>query len=188
MNKFRTWCSTLFGYDWVGIPLVYTQVKVFPNKQFLTFPSFANISASKRQHSADMSTLSLWSNTFSLWSPAGLNQTNSIISPGGHMRTGIKQIGRKNLLIFLICWTVPDRPIMKSGTIRSVTNCRFNFLLLRLSLSLSLGCNVGCLHVLLSLHHRSTISWPHSGLPGTWPWPLCASLHTAAVLLLFWMA
>ncbi|XP_056131694.1 bestrophin-3-like [Lampris incognitus] len=26
MNKFRTWCSTLFGYDWVGIPLVYTQV------------------------------------------------------------------------------------------------------------------------------------------------------------------
>ncbi|MBN3298873.1 BEST3 protein, partial [Amia calva] len=26
INKFRTWCSTLFGYDWVGIPLVYTQV------------------------------------------------------------------------------------------------------------------------------------------------------------------
>ncbi|KAK3518198.1 hypothetical protein QTP70_033898 [Hemibagrus guttatus] len=26
LNKFRTWCSTLFGYDWVGIPLVYTQV------------------------------------------------------------------------------------------------------------------------------------------------------------------
>ncbi|KAF5891522.1 bestrophin-3 isoform X1 [Clarias magur] len=26
MNKFRAWCSTLFGYDWVGIPLVYTQV------------------------------------------------------------------------------------------------------------------------------------------------------------------
>ncbi|XP_028810431.1 bestrophin-3-like isoform X2 [Denticeps clupeoides] len=26
MNKYRTWCSTLFGYDWVGIPLVYTQV------------------------------------------------------------------------------------------------------------------------------------------------------------------
>ncbi|KAJ8245489.1 hypothetical protein GJAV_G00271280 [Gymnothorax javanicus] len=26
MNHFRTWCSTLFGYDWVGIPLVYTQV------------------------------------------------------------------------------------------------------------------------------------------------------------------
>uniref|UniRef100_A0AAZ3S5J6 Bestrophin homolog n=1 Tax=Oncorhynchus tshawytscha TaxID=74940 RepID=A0AAZ3S5J6_ONCTS len=26
MNTFRTWCSTLFGYDWVGIPLVYTQV------------------------------------------------------------------------------------------------------------------------------------------------------------------
>ncbi|KAM4615578.1 bestrophin-3-like [Polymixia lowei] len=26
MNNFRTWCSTLFGYDWVGIPLVYTQV------------------------------------------------------------------------------------------------------------------------------------------------------------------
>ncbi|CAL8242614.1 unnamed protein product [Merluccius merluccius] len=26
MNKFRTWCSTLFGYNWVGIPLVYTQV------------------------------------------------------------------------------------------------------------------------------------------------------------------
>ncbi|XP_041637270.1 bestrophin-3-like [Cheilinus undulatus] len=26
MNKFRTWCATLFGYDWVGIPLVYTQV------------------------------------------------------------------------------------------------------------------------------------------------------------------
>uniref|UniRef100_W5LPB6 Bestrophin homolog n=1 Tax=Astyanax mexicanus TaxID=7994 RepID=W5LPB6_ASTMX len=26
MNRFRTWCSTLFGYDWVGIPLVYTQV------------------------------------------------------------------------------------------------------------------------------------------------------------------
>ncbi|XP_062339499.1 bestrophin-3-like [Osmerus eperlanus] len=26
MNKFRSWCSTLFGYNWVGIPLVYTQV------------------------------------------------------------------------------------------------------------------------------------------------------------------
>ncbi|KAJ4923287.1 hypothetical protein JOQ06_026103 [Pogonophryne albipinna] len=26
MNVFRTWCATLFGYDWVGIPLVYTQV------------------------------------------------------------------------------------------------------------------------------------------------------------------
>ncbi|XP_030575788.1 bestrophin-3 [Archocentrus centrarchus] len=26
MNRFRTWCATLFGYDWVGIPLVYTQV------------------------------------------------------------------------------------------------------------------------------------------------------------------
>ncbi|KAM8908168.1 bestrophin-3-like isoform 2-T2 [Spinachia spinachia] len=26
MNHFRTWCSTLFGYDWVGVPLVYTQV------------------------------------------------------------------------------------------------------------------------------------------------------------------
>ncbi|XP_037552045.1 bestrophin-3 [Nematolebias whitei] len=26
MNQFRTWCATLFGYDWVGVPLVYTQV------------------------------------------------------------------------------------------------------------------------------------------------------------------
>ncbi|KAM4711937.1 bestrophin-3-like isoform 1-T1 [Anableps anableps] len=26
MNLFRTWCATLFGYDWVGVPLVYTQV------------------------------------------------------------------------------------------------------------------------------------------------------------------
>nr|XP_009667896.1 PREDICTED: bestrophin-3 [Struthio camelus australis] len=26
MNKYRSWCSLLFGYDWVGIPLVYTQV------------------------------------------------------------------------------------------------------------------------------------------------------------------
>ncbi|XP_040006273.1 bestrophin-3-like isoform X1 [Xiphias gladius] len=26
MNRFRTRCATLFGYDWVGIPLVYTQV------------------------------------------------------------------------------------------------------------------------------------------------------------------
>ncbi|KAJ0057046.1 hypothetical protein NL108_000895, partial [Boleophthalmus pectinirostris] len=26
MNTFRTWCATLFGYDWVGVPLVYTQV------------------------------------------------------------------------------------------------------------------------------------------------------------------
>ncbi|KAK5849422.1 hypothetical protein PBY51_009066 [Eleginops maclovinus] len=26
LNVFRTWCATLFGYDWVGIPLVYTQV------------------------------------------------------------------------------------------------------------------------------------------------------------------
>ncbi|XP_017295854.1 bestrophin-3 [Kryptolebias marmoratus] len=26
MNVFRTWCATLFGYDWVGVPLVYTQV------------------------------------------------------------------------------------------------------------------------------------------------------------------
>ncbi|XP_078128765.1 bestrophin-3-like [Sander vitreus] len=26
MNLFRSWCATLFGYDWVGIPLVYTQV------------------------------------------------------------------------------------------------------------------------------------------------------------------
>ncbi|CAF90002.1 unnamed protein product [Tetraodon nigroviridis] len=25
MNLFRTSCSTLFGYDWVGVPLVYTQ-------------------------------------------------------------------------------------------------------------------------------------------------------------------
>ncbi|TKS90439.1 Bestrophin-3 Vitelliform macular dystrophy 2-like protein 3 [Collichthys lucidus] len=28
MNMFRTWCATLFGYDWVGIPLVYTQACV----------------------------------------------------------------------------------------------------------------------------------------------------------------
>ncbi|KAA8580456.1 hypothetical protein FQN60_005991 [Etheostoma spectabile] len=27
MNVFRSWCATLFGYDWVGIPLVYTQVR-----------------------------------------------------------------------------------------------------------------------------------------------------------------
>ncbi|CAO2581709.1 Best3 [Lemmus lemmus] len=26
MNRYRSWCSLLFGYDWVGIPLVYTQV------------------------------------------------------------------------------------------------------------------------------------------------------------------
>ncbi|KAM4036685.1 bestrophin-3 isoform 1-T1 [Anomaloglossus baeobatrachus] len=26
MNRFRSWCGLLFGYDWVGIPLVYTQV------------------------------------------------------------------------------------------------------------------------------------------------------------------
>ncbi|KFP37681.1 Bestrophin-3, partial [Chlamydotis macqueenii] len=26
MNKYRSWCSLLFGYDWVGVPLVYTQV------------------------------------------------------------------------------------------------------------------------------------------------------------------
>ncbi|XP_029350609.1 bestrophin-3-like isoform X1 [Echeneis naucrates] len=26
MNRFRSWCATLFGYNWVGIPLVYTQV------------------------------------------------------------------------------------------------------------------------------------------------------------------
>ncbi|XP_029018736.1 bestrophin-3-like [Betta splendens] len=26
LNHFRTWCATLFGYDWVGVPLVYTQV------------------------------------------------------------------------------------------------------------------------------------------------------------------
>ncbi|CAM5084964.1 unnamed protein product [Eretmochelys imbricata] len=26
MNKYRSWCSLLFGYNWVGIPLVYTQV------------------------------------------------------------------------------------------------------------------------------------------------------------------
>ncbi|XP_031593014.1 bestrophin-3 [Oreochromis aureus] len=26
MNRFRTWCATLFGYNWVGVPLVYTQV------------------------------------------------------------------------------------------------------------------------------------------------------------------
>lgn len=25
MNLFRTSCATLFGYDWVGVPLVYTQ-------------------------------------------------------------------------------------------------------------------------------------------------------------------
>nr|XP_005611438.2 bestrophin-3 isoform X2 [Equus caballus] len=25
MNRYRSWCSLLFGYDWVGIPLVYTQ-------------------------------------------------------------------------------------------------------------------------------------------------------------------
>ncbi|KAI3366878.1 hypothetical protein L3Q82_009242 [Scortum barcoo] len=28
MNLFRTWCATLFGYDWVGIPLVYTQARL----------------------------------------------------------------------------------------------------------------------------------------------------------------
>uniref|UniRef100_A0A7N9AL16 Bestrophin homolog n=1 Tax=Mastacembelus armatus TaxID=205130 RepID=A0A7N9AL16_9TELE len=26
INGLRAWCSTLFGYDWVGVPLVYTQV------------------------------------------------------------------------------------------------------------------------------------------------------------------
>ncbi|XP_072002803.1 bestrophin-3 isoform X3 [Engystomops pustulosus] len=26
MNRYRSWCGLLFGYDWVGIPLVYTQV------------------------------------------------------------------------------------------------------------------------------------------------------------------
>ncbi|XP_053321512.1 bestrophin-3 isoform X2 [Spea bombifrons] len=26
MNQYRSWCGLLFGYDWVGIPLVYTQV------------------------------------------------------------------------------------------------------------------------------------------------------------------
>ncbi|XP_072309998.1 bestrophin-3-like [Eucyclogobius newberryi] len=29
MNAFRTCCAALFGYDWVGIPLVYTQVVTF---------------------------------------------------------------------------------------------------------------------------------------------------------------
>lgn len=27
MNLFRTSCATLFGYDWVGVPLVYTQAR-----------------------------------------------------------------------------------------------------------------------------------------------------------------
>lgn len=34
LNHFRTWCATLFGYDWVGVPLVYTQV-CLPQKQML---------------------------------------------------------------------------------------------------------------------------------------------------------
>ena len=36
MNRFRSWCSLLFGYDWVGIPLVYTQVS---NPWHVVFPS-----------------------------------------------------------------------------------------------------------------------------------------------------
>lgn len=30
MNLFRTSCATLFGYDWVGVPLVYTQASFSP--------------------------------------------------------------------------------------------------------------------------------------------------------------
>lgn len=36
MNRYRSWCSLLFGYDWVGIPLVYTQVS---NTMHVTFLS-----------------------------------------------------------------------------------------------------------------------------------------------------
>lgn len=29
LNEFRTKCSTLLNYDWISIPLVYTQVTIF---------------------------------------------------------------------------------------------------------------------------------------------------------------
>uniref|UniRef100_A0AAV2IYZ2 Bestrophin homolog n=1 Tax=Knipowitschia caucasica TaxID=637954 RepID=A0AAV2IYZ2_KNICA len=59
MNTFRTWCATLFGFDWVGIPLVYTQfldpaqryqghdldlyVPVFTLLQFLFFSGWLKV-------------------------------------------------------------------------------------------------------------------------------------------------
>lgn len=40
MNRYRSWCSLLFGYDWVGIPLVYTQVS---NALHVTFISACSL-------------------------------------------------------------------------------------------------------------------------------------------------
>lgn len=40
MNRYRSWCSLLFGYDWVGIPLVYTQVS---NTVHMTFISACSL-------------------------------------------------------------------------------------------------------------------------------------------------
>lgn len=35
MNTLRTQCGHLYAYDWISIPLVYTQVRTRPVKQSL---------------------------------------------------------------------------------------------------------------------------------------------------------
>lgn len=44
MNLFRTSCATLFGYDWVGVPLVYTQASLNINPSTVSIhPSITHL-------------------------------------------------------------------------------------------------------------------------------------------------
>lgn len=70
MNRYRSWCSLLFGYDWVGIPLVYTQVWGPCARYALRLPTPALAVGSPRWALTWVSfhsRLSLWLSTPSSW-------------------------------------------------------------------------------------------------------------------------